>query len=42
MTGSTHTIDFYTDGACSGNHRPDEQGSMGAGRAIWRSTQTEH
>jgi ribonuclease HI len=24
-------IDFYTDGACSGNHRPDEPGSMGAG-----------
>jgi ribonuclease HI len=26
-----HEINFYTDGACSGNHRPDEKGTMGAG-----------
>jgi ribonuclease HI len=31
MTERYHEIDFYTDGACSGNHRADQQGPMGAG-----------
>jgi ribonuclease HI len=26
-----HSITFYTDGACSGNHRTGKQGRMGAG-----------
>jgi ribonuclease HI len=28
---SVHRIDFYVDGACSGNHREGELGRMGAG-----------
>jgi ribonuclease HI len=31
MSQTRHLIDFYTDGACSGNHRRDQQGTMGAG-----------
>jgi ribonuclease HI len=30
-SSKTHTVTFYTDGACSGNHRTGRQGRMGAG-----------
>jgi ribonuclease HI len=31
LSRKMHSITFYTDGACSGNHRTGRQGRMGAG-----------